>query len=154
MVLRGPVFFHRAVCCFSAQDCLTAAELIRWAPHLPGYRYFFVRRRTKFGDLGDIHFFRGRAAAGGRARAGLGAHEHRSQILLVHLRHGLAGAGGQQHHAAGLLQRALGLPLEVVGRYLGCGALADVATLIVVTRLLQVTMFELAGIVGKHLSAE
>jgi hypothetical protein len=124
MVLRGPVFFHRAVCCFSAQDCLTAAELIRWAPHLPGYRYFFVRRRTKFGDLGD------------------------------NLRHGLAGAGGQQHHAAGLLQRALGLPLEVVGRYLGCGALADVATLIVVTRLLQVTMFELAGIVGKHLSAE
>jgi DHA2 family multidrug resistance protein len=35
-----------------------------------------------------------------------------------------------------LLQRALGLPLEVVGRYLGCGALAGVATLIVVTRLL------------------
>ncbi|WP_411882713.1 MFS transporter [Polaromonas sp. YR568] len=35
-----------------------------------------------------------------------------------------------------LLQRVLGLPLEIVGRYLGCGALAGVATLIVVTRLL------------------
>lgn len=35
-----------------------------------------------------------------------------------------------------LLQRVLGLPLEVVGRYLGCGALAGVATLIVVARLL------------------
>lgn len=35
-----------------------------------------------------------------------------------------------------LLQRVLGLPLEVVGRYLGCGALAGVATLIVVVRLL------------------
>jgi DHA2 family multidrug resistance protein len=35
-----------------------------------------------------------------------------------------------------LLQRVLGLPLEIAGRYLGCGALAGVATLIVVTRLL------------------
>ncbi|MEO8113761.1 MAG: MFS transporter, partial [Phenylobacterium sp.] len=34
-----------------------------------------------------------------------------------------------------LLQRALGLPLEVVGRYLGCGALAGVATWIVLARL-------------------
>jgi DHA2 family multidrug resistance protein len=35
-----------------------------------------------------------------------------------------------------LLQRVLALPLEIVGRYLGCGALAGVATLVVVTRLL------------------
>jgi DHA2 family multidrug resistance protein len=34
-----------------------------------------------------------------------------------------------------LLQRALGLPLEIVGRYLGCGALAGVATWIVLSRL-------------------
>lgn len=35
-----------------------------------------------------------------------------------------------------LLQRALGLPLEVVGRYLGIGALAGVASWIVLSRLL------------------
>jgi predicted MFS family arabinose efflux permease len=35
-----------------------------------------------------------------------------------------------------LLQKALGLPLEVIGRYLGLGALAGVASLVVLTRLL------------------
>jgi hypothetical protein len=75
MVLRMPVFFHRAMCCFSAQDGLTAAELMRWALCSPGFRYIFVRRRTKFGDLGDIHFFCDRAEPG-RAGLRLGADEH------------------------------------------------------------------------------
>ncbi|APW35824.1 hypothetical protein RD110_00165 [Rhodoferax koreense] len=48
-----------------------------------------------------------------------------------------------------LLQRALGLPLEVIGRYMGIGALAGVASWIVVSRLMPKspgpTRYYLAG---------
>ena len=48
-----------------------------------------------------------------------------------------------------LLQRAMGLPLELVGRFLGLGALAGVASWIVLARLLPrspgPTRYYLAG---------
>jgi len=51
-VLRAFRDFTGTICGFSTQDGLTAAELIRCALRLLGYRYFFVRRRTEFQEFG------------------------------------------------------------------------------------------------------